>query len=91
MGLAGGSLVKCQVTNTLRDTAVNDTIDVLQDLTLAYGQIEMITIAVLLLEVTRRAKANKAAINHDCNTIAESFSLVHPVCSQHDSRVFKMF
>jgi hypothetical protein len=88
--LAGGCLVKSQVTDTLRDAAVYDTMDILQDLSLADGHIEMITISVLLLEVTRRAKANKAAIYHDCNTIAESFSFVHPVSSQHYSRIFKM-
>ena len=91
LGLTGGCLVKCQVTDTLRDATVYDTMDILQDLTLANSHIEMITIAVLLLEMTRRAKANKAAVNHNCNTIAESFCLVHSVSGQHDSRVFKMF
>ena len=89
--MAGGWLVKSKVTDTLRDAAVNDSVDIFQHLALANGHIEMITIAVLLLEMTRRAKANKAAVNHNCNTIAESFCLVHSVSGQHDSRVFKMF
>ena len=85
LGLTGGCLVKSYVTNTLWDTAVNDSMDVLQDLSLTNSHVEMISVAILLLEVTRRAKAYKAAINHNCNTIAEGFCLVHPVSSQHDS------
>ena len=83
--MPGGCLVKSLVTDTLRDTAINDTMDILQDLALANCHIEMIPVAVLLLKVARRAKADKATINHNCNTIAESFCLVHSVSSQHDS------
>ena len=81
MGLSGGCLVKSLVTDTLRDTAVNDTMDIFQDLALAYGHIEMIPVAVLLLKVARRAKTDKSTINHNCNTITESLCFVHPVSS----------
>jgi hypothetical protein len=81
LGLPRGSLVKSLVADTLRNTAINDTMDILQDLTLAYGHIEMIPIAILLLKMARRAKADKATIYHNCNTIAESLCFVHPVSS----------
>ena len=64
--------------------------NLVQTFSLGNSHVELVSMTVLLLEVTGRAKADEATINHNCNTIAESFCLVHPVSSQHNSRVLKM-
>lgn len=55
-----------------------------------HGHREWVPVSVLLLQVTGRADAHEAAVDHDCDFVAEGLGLVHAVGSQHNRRVLQV-
>ena len=84
LNLLGWSLVRSDISDRARHISHDDSMNILQKFSLRNSHFELVSTTVLLLQMARRAKADKAAINHDGNFVAESFCLVHPVSGEHD-------
>ena len=50
----------------------------------------LVTFSIFLLKVTRWANTDELTIDHDCNFVAESFSLIHSMSCQHDWWIFEV-
>jgi len=52
--------------------------------------LDLVALAILLLEVTRRTIADETSIDHDGYGVTEGLRLIHPVGSKHDRALLQV-